>query len=113
MVLREIPRADDRWFLCWKKGGDILLVHSHTEDNEAIDCPKCRAPMLFMGQHVACYACGMTFSAAKGAVSVFFGKHAWPDLSCNRYIVYDPGRDREWYEALKPKDIGSLEEASL
>jgi len=83
MALRKIPPGDMRWFLLWKPGGEIALVHAYGEGS-LIDCPKCEAPMLFTRQLAICYACGTSFGAGGGLVSRPFARHSWPDPSAIR-----------------------------
>ncbi len=107
---QEMPSTkvhlDDRgWRVFWRKGGDILLVHSYSEGEKDLDCPKCRAPMLFVPGVMVCYACGMTFSSDSKKVSTPFGKHSWSNSACGRSVPYDPRREKRWYEGLHPEDV--------
>ncbi len=56
----EEPEAG-RWYLQRAQGGDAILMALLPQDRSKVTCPKCLAPMLFMGDQVVCYACGMTF----------------------------------------------------
>jgi hypothetical protein len=104
MALRKIPVGDSRWFLMWKPGGEIALVHAYRE-GALIDCPKCEAPMLFTGQLAICYACGTSFGTAGGLVSRPFRRHSWPDSSCGVLLAYDKTKPHDWWAALRPEGL--------
>lgn len=93
------------WFLQWMPGGEIRLVRP-LGDPETLSCPKCQAPMLIVTDQVVCYACGMTFRMKGGSVYRCFGRHGWPDSMCGTMIAYDHARSREYYEGLRPEDLG-------
>lgn len=59
-----------QWYLQRLEGEDAILEARIQEDSSKLTCPKCLAPMLFIGQdQMICYACGMTFSVEGQRVS--------------------------------------------
>lgn len=112
MALRKISPDDMRWFLLWKPGGEIALVHAYGEGS-LIDCPKCEAPMLFTGQLAICYACGTSFGAGGGLVSRPFGRHSWPDSSCGILLAYDKTKPPKWWAALRPEALDAEAKARV
>ena len=104
MAEPSIPEGDDRWFLQWRKGGDITLLHNATGP-EPLACPKCRAPVIATGRQVICYACGLTFSCNGKVVVAALGRHRWKDSECGRILPYDDKRSAESYERCDPQDL--------
>jgi hypothetical protein len=97
------PPDDKRWFLLWREGGEILLMHS--SGRGGLGCPKCEAPMLFTAKNAVCYACGATYRSTDGVVIRPYGRHRWTDADCGRYMAYDPRKGLSWYQNLDPGDV--------
>lgn len=90
-------------------GGGIFLVRSRLTAHESIECPKCIAPMIYIGNRCACYACGMTFDIYDEFVRIRLGEHNWHDELCPLLLKYDPSKNVEWYEKLRPDQVKDWE----
>jgi hypothetical protein len=109
MSENHAPRGKIGWFVAWERGGGIFLVHSRPKGQESIRCPKCIAPMIYIGDRCACYACGMTFDLCDDLVRIRFGEHSWDDERCPLLLKYDPSKNLEWYEKLRTDQVKECE----